>query len=319
MREFRYCSPASYSPIFRLEMNNPNPLEEYDPVSLHSQTPSDDDQLQPTQQQLGNAIAKARTYWHCVAEQAISQHRSGILLHHVNLQSMLGRVPAIPTRPGYICTYSMSSTKKAMFIKASSTWRVTANDGCGIDGKERTTQADLQIGIQEPTEYRLTGDCFCRWPQVENQRQDTTNYLGLLTLGWSYILSARLVEMQGQEGAKIVYTDSMAIGYHCSAKDQPTTAITIDIGKVDEDSARWWAAILAPNQGWKAIVSEQDDEIYQAHWSISLDETQRIGIKWQESESLAQSITDFSPLSSRGALELLTHLGAYPASALPKD
>jgi len=306
-------------------MDNSNPqtdLHAYDPTSFHFQTPNEDDQLQPTQQQLEDATAKARTYWHCLAEQAILQRRNGISSHHVNLQSMLGRVPALPATPGYTYTYSVNSTKKAMFMEASSTWRVTANDSCGIDGKERTVQADLQIGIQEPTKYRLTGDCFYHWSQ-DGDRQDTTNYLGLLALGWSYVLSACAVERQGQDGARIVYTDSIATGYRYSAEDKSTATITIDIGKVDEYIARWWAAILAPNQGWKAIVSQQQDEIYQAPWSVSLDETQRIDIKWDQSGSSSETTTDFStPPSSREALELLAKfstlydLGSQFAAAL---
>jgi hypothetical protein len=199
----------------------------------------------------------------------------------------------------------VSQTKKALFAEASSTWRVTANDTCGIDGKERTVQADLQIGIQAPTKYRLTGDCFCRWPEAESQRQDIPNYLGLLVLGWSYILSARLVEVQGQEGAKIVYTDSKAPGYHLGAEGKFAAKITIDIGEVDEGVARWWAAILAPNQGWKAIVSQRDDETYQAPWSISFNETQPIHIKWRKSESLVTDTTGLTPPSSYEALGLL--------------
>lgn len=82
-------------------LNPPNDLQMYDPASFHSQTSSGDNQLQPTQQQLKNVTAEAHTYWHCLTEQAILQHCSGISSHHVNLQSMLNRVPVIPVRSEY--------------------------------------------------------------------------------------------------------------------------------------------------------------------------------------------------------------------------
>ncbi len=61
--------------------------------------------------------------------------------------------------------------------------------------------------------------------------------------------------MQGQGSAGIVYTQSTATGYNHDTRDRAAATITIDIGDVDEDAARWWAAILAPDQGWKAVVS----------------------------------------------------------------
>ena len=151
-----------------LEMNDS--LLMYDLAARQPQISSSDDQLQPLQGQLENAIADARTYWHSCAEQAVLQYHSGITPDHVDLQKLLGRVPAIPANPGHVYTYFVSPARKVMSIETSSTWRVTTEDSCGIDGKKRTVPADLQIGIQIPTSYRLTGDCFCRWPEFGDQR-----------------------------------------------------------------------------------------------------------------------------------------------------
>lgn len=212
-----------------------------------------------------------------------------------------------------------------MFITASSTWRVRSDDNYGIDGKERMILADVQIGTQLPTKFQLTGDYFCRWHEAEDQGQDKSSYLGLLTLAWSYILSARLVEMQGQKGAKMVYTDLIAIGYQYGAESN-IAGVGIDIGNVDKGIAKWWAAILAPYQGSKAIISQQDDDMYQAPWSVSLNGTPYIGIKWPERELLTPSITVsttvHAPPSSDEAFGLLAdfnllhNLGSQFSAAL---
>lgn len=291
-------------------MDNPIPSEilySYGTTFCQSKASNDDDQLQPSQEQLECALAEARAYWCNLAEQAMSH---GVYPHHFNLQSMLNRVPAIPQEPGRICTYFTSTDQKAMSIKASSTWQVITNDSCGINAKERIVRADLRIGIQQPTKYRLTGDSFCNWPQADDQRQNVPNYLGVLALGWSYVLSARLIETQGQEGATIVYTNSTAAGYHSGAEDELTTAFPLSIGDVDADAARWWAAILAPNQGWNAIISQRGRETYQAPWSVSLDVTQRFSIKWRTSESPIHTTININPPSSYEAILLLANFSS---------
>lgn len=62
------------------------------------------------------------------------------------------------------------------------------------------------------------------------------NYLGILAIGWCYILSAQLVERHG-DGASMKYTTFKVAHY-------PDTE-TIDVGEVDGNITRWWYAILA--------------------------------------------------------------------------
>ena len=71
------------------------------------------------------------------------------------------------------------------------------------------------------------------------------NCLGILTIGWCYILSARLVEIQG-DSASMEYTTSKVAHY--------PDAETIDIREVDKNITRWRYAIL--DKGWKAIVKQ---------------------------------------------------------------
>ena len=280
----------------------PNPQKRLRRDSNDPQTEVCDknDQLQPSQEELEIATTQARNYWHGAAEDAMSHKISP---RHFNLQDMLKKVPAIPERLGRIYAYPTGSNKKGMFIEASSSWHVSSHDDCGIDAKKRIIRTDVQIGTQEPTRYRLDGCCFCIWPQAG--KQNATNYLGILVLGWSYVLSARLVEMQGRGGAAVSYTDSMAAGYSINAEDQYPPSTPIFVGHVDQAVARWWAAILAPHQGWIATVSRAGHETYQAPWAVFLDETPRLSIDWRKTESLIQHKIEANPPSSSKALGIL--------------
>ncbi|MCJ1444800.1 MAG: hypothetical protein MMC23_005302 [Stictis urceolatum] len=215
---------------------------------------------------------------------------------------MFGRLPAIPRSPTRTSTYTTGSDS-VLAIEASSMWRANADNGCGVDGKQRTIQADLQIGYQRSTAVYFSGDCFRHW-QPEHNKKSTGNFLGLLALGWAYIPSARLVESQGKDGAKIIYMDSRTIGNVWDNDGRPDST-RIDIGKVDPYCARWWAAILAPLQGWKAIISEHAGEIYQTPWLASIEDARCIGINWVPSTESAAIAFDSAPSSSAQALDFL--------------
>ncbi|KAJ5728150.1 hypothetical protein N7493_004480 [Penicillium malachiteum] len=146
----------------------------------------------------------------------------------------------------------------------------------------------------------LDGDVFSSWPGTTEETHGS-NYLSVLTLGWCYILSAYLVELRG-EGAFMQYTPVKAGCGDCSIQPPPGTNI-IDIGKVDDDVARWWAAILAPEEGWQGFVAFKPRNII-APWSI------RQGCENSESflikcDSYALS-PNTAPLCSRRAFEALT-------------
>lgn len=77
----------------------------------------------------------------------------------------------------------------------------------------------------------------------------TPNYVGVLCLVWSYVLSARLLEMQRHKRARLVYMDSAASLYDPHGIRCPHSVLCVNIGNVDACAARWWMAILAPRQG----------------------------------------------------------------------
>lgn len=128
-------------------------------------------------------------------------------------------------------------------MEASSTWKLTGNSECDTIEKERTANSLLKIGTSVAIPYSFHGDVFGSWIATVEEENCGPNYLGILTIGWCYILSARLLDIHG-DGASMEYTTSKVAHY--------PDAETIDVGEVDKNITRWWYAIL--DEGWKAIV-----------------------------------------------------------------
>ncbi|KAL8935431.1 MAG: hypothetical protein Q9211_004706 [Gyalolechia sp. 1 TL-2023] len=272
-----------------------------------SEARNDDECLQPNPRQLEAVTVGARVYWSRLAGKALSHYRRGLLPQYVDPFNMLGKVPSVPNEPGStrILTMDESSGTSALFLEAHSTFGLATNGGCTVSDIIKTIPALLQLGIQSPTPVDWNGTSFRRWVGIQGENT-TRNYISILALGWAYILSVRLLEMQGQGGAEIAYTRSMATGYMPEAGDRVATAITVDIGDVDDHAARWWAAILAPGKGWKAIVSRTEDVVYLSPWSVCVEDGQRFDIAWGGTSSPSQDSVVSTPPSSKNAFELLS-------------
>jgi hypothetical protein len=95
----------------------------------------------------------------------------------------------------------------------------------------------LQLGTQASIPSAFGGDSFRQWIGIPDEARDGRSHLGILVLGWSYIISARLVEIQG-DSAEMRYTNLKVPGYVQDSENGHTSHV-IDIGKVDEDMTRW--------------------------------------------------------------------------------
>ena len=96
--------------------------------------------------------------------------------------------------------------------------------------------------------------------------QQDHNYLAVLILAWSYILSARWVEIM-PGSTSLVYKSSMADTEVTTTASFDQHMAALNIGDAGPAEARWWAAVLAQDQGWQANISMGGD-IHFASWSI---------------------------------------------------
>jgi len=268
-----------------------------------------EDGLQPTPSQLDSATNEARKYWYSLADEAIAHLGNGNPLETIIAQDILCKVPALPSRQlGLYEVLVSDSGTKAILTAASSTMRPTETERCSALGITKEVQSALLIGVQSPIACHLTGVRFGQLGVNGRDGRKLPNFTGILSLAWAYILSRRLIELQQQQGAEVSYTGSTASWQHHDVIDRRTedaSSIEIDIGKVDESTARWWAAILAPGQGWKVSVLKKEGEVYYSPWSLSLDKGADFTVVWQDVGSHALASAICSPPSSQTALRLL--------------
>lgn len=64
------------------------------------------------------------------------------------------------------------------------------------------------------------------------------------------------------------YTTSKADWFHDTLSQSHETHV-IDVGEADESVVRWWTAILAKHEGWKAIVRQTITDEFLAPWAVS--------------------------------------------------
>lgn len=259
-----------------------------------------DDFLQPRHQQEDVALEKSREYWYRLASLAYDYRDQGLAAEFTNPQRVLHKIPQFQGRPKnpYARPFGVSPNL-ALCVQASSTWRLTGDSDCDRIKQETTIPTLLQIGTSTAIPYGFYGKAFSHWIGTTTEKRTGPNYLGILTIGWCYVLSARLVEMRG-DGASMRYTSSQASRFSESLR-HPPAVLVVDVGEADGDVIRWWSAILAQHEGWKAIVKQTTSGEYLAPWSIS--RTCEVTFAIDPTGGSETSVQ--TPLSSDRALEAL--------------
>ncbi|KAJ5594846.1 uncharacterized protein N7459_001054, partial [Penicillium hispanicum] len=257
------------------------------------------DSAQPTTEEIEAALKESRKYWFKLASWAYAQRDNGLAPDDIDPRQALRRVPKFQARPKKLQDRPFgASPVLSLCLETSCTWKVSANADCSALEREVSRFAMLQLGAGDSVPFKLNGEVFQSWTGTIEEGGHGANYLGVLTLGWCYILSARLVELRG-EGAFMRYTKVKAECNSDPRLDRPSAHL-LDIGEVDEDVARWWSALLAPGEGWEAFVT-RDPADFVAPWSIIRTCETTFFIKHKTLSPDSNS----GPLSSKKAFEVL--------------
>ena len=238
----------------------------------------------------------------------------------VQLRNLLGKVPTFPTyllqADGTLSTLQYHHSNFGLRISGASTWR-TSQGECKIPPKNICHE--LLCGISKSVGCSFAEQShFTDWPGVREGNGQTIvrdgritegNHLAILLLAWAYILSARWVELQSSYDLRCSFP---LVGMHYSDlkaarsnndEDISTGAITINIGDSCERAARWWAAILAPGEGWHAKI-QVEGKTYQSPWSAYIASSQVFKLRTKDVGVVSQKQSDVPPPSDK-ALEYL--------------
>lgn len=218
----------------------------------------------------------------------------------VNPKSLLHRVPELPSDT------KLEQTPSGSLLEARgrATWRYRSNGKCNLP--ESVVIKELTLGFSHATKFTVEGSGFRHWEGTCNTRDKGSsasgNHLAVLIPCWAYILSKLLVERQGDV---MEYTDASAPSTNESVESESPNH-RVFIGDATSKEARWWKAILAPGQGWGAIMDSSTDRVYLAPWSMELTGDMGFVIDISTTISCSDSIKNALPPSSEEALQYLT-------------
>lgn len=127
-------------------------------------------------------------------------------------------------------------------------------------------RVQLEVAVKDPvllsiSDLAPTDSYSTSWFSSQN------DYVTILVLAWTYILSARWTEVMSP-ACSLTYTDSLAEHYDAATRSNNSQHfIVLDIGPASPKEVRWWAAILAKGQGWQASIRSS----LLSPWSVRIE------------------------------------------------
>lgn len=231
-------------------------------------TPANDP-LRPQESASFQVSALSRSTWHALLSSARS-------LTHLpyrcsNIKTLLNQTPSIPE-----CAQVMETIgDNSVFLEGHATWTVSSsnkilNHNCELPPTKKTLSRKVYIGESCPGVCNLSNDYFSEWPGFQPLTNSIGNYLAVFVLGWSYVLSSRLIELRRRTTEdRVVYTDNMA-QWDSSLDTDTGDYFELDIGCDRLAEVRWWAAVLAGGRGWEAILT-RESRAYFPPWECHLN------------------------------------------------
>ena len=178
----------------------------------------------------------------------------------VDLRDVLQEQPFFP--PNLRLQREKIANESRIFVYGSSTWGAAALR-CRRRPPSFQLSARIEVASTRTTTLiteSSTADLYREW------FHGSRNYIAILALAWSYILSARWVEVMPGP-CTITYSEEPAVKSSGKTGAAGHEAIVVDIGGAGPDETRWWSAILADGHGWRATMSF-NGETFVAPWSV---------------------------------------------------
>lgn len=192
-----------------------------------------------------------------------------------------------PTLPR---TLDLEYDNEGIFATGLSTWTsVRANCTSKLPSFQQRLR--VKVAAEQPNLLSISKNGEKKELCAQFAERDSS-YLSVLVLAWSYILSARWTETL-PESCTIKYTQAkpahiLGTDEHSVGKD----TIEILLADAELEEVRWWVAVLAPGQGWKAQMGSHETE-YMSPWSVNLQANCGFALRHAAGDlpSFAQAVT----------------------------
>ncbi|KAF2259161.1 hypothetical protein CC78DRAFT_83259 [Lojkania enalia] len=226
--------------------------------------------LRPNTEQSLRVLSKSRRYWKELLDSAMSTINYPASCFRIH--GLLNQTPALPSHPGI-----REDAGNSLCLEGSPEWDIGRPSGCSLESTTKASRLQkVPIGLLEPT--------FCQLSKVHlparadgHDTDTSTNYLAIFVLGWSYIFSARLVELRGESFAdQVIYTELRAT-VRVQTDEAQNNYWSFQMGDLTATELRWWEAILASGCGWQAVLCRSGRRYYPS-WSCHLDREEHFEI-----------------------------------------
>ncbi|EFY90715.1 hypothetical protein MAC_03295 [Metarhizium acridum CQMa 102] len=164
------------------------------------------------------------------------------------------------------------NSSTVLYATGTSTWE-TSNGSCNLP----SLQIGLAFGatIACPTAISLQSSCPIDSPNLFDEE---SKHMLVLTLAWAYVLSARWTEII-PGASTMAYTESVATPDSRENAPNGDSDLIVDLGDITYEAARWWAAILAPEEGWGAC-NFHNGRVLKSPWSVKLDSCKTLALRY---------------------------------------
>lgn len=169
-----------------------------------------------------------------------------------NIRTLLHNTPSIPDSSSIIETVDDTT----LFLEGHSQWKIDSPASCDLPSTKRSRPQQVQVGVANPAFGRVSNEFLPDWAGFEAlpETRPVGNYLCAFILGWSYILSARLLELRRKtDNDKILYIDQQAT-LHGSDQALSHNHFLIPIGNAD------------PAECW--LSDSLVEPLFQSNWCL---------------------------------------------------
>lgn len=151
-------------------------------------------------------------------------------------------------------------------VRGRTTWR-TSRGPCDLSSFQ--DEMVLHVASNCPTTIVFSDGPYPTTSFLNHVVREGT-HVPILVLAWAYILSARWAELIPGAVISDYSSDQVQLnpsnGLHGLEDDE--NHVVVDIGDVDDASARWWTAVLAADGGWDASIRSDTGVLLCSPWSI---------------------------------------------------
>ncbi|KAF4975874.1 hypothetical protein FZEAL_7397 [Fusarium zealandicum] len=218
-----------------------------------------EDAVRPGEQAARRMYARGYQTWFALFETACKE----TYLPRDCLQRLRTAFPNQPRFPDNI-DVDISFTNVAL-AKGTNTWLPAEEPGHLPPFQDEVV---FHVAWDKPTRVILTADIRNSMPALPGIFGRHSNHIPILLQAWAYILSARWAELI--PGARISQQDASRSDGDPNGPlpmEVNQAAVTINIGAVSGDAARWWTAILSVEGGWDATIRNRKGELLHSPWS----------------------------------------------------